>query len=95
MHINPDKEPYWLHIKWPPVLGPHHENWQIQFIQLDPAQNEMAKLADLLERVKHDGKILEYTFQYIERFQSLKAFEHRMGRMKKGKRRKHAERTRS
>ena len=82
MHIAPDKEPYWIHIKWPPVLGPDHENWGIQFIQLDPSQNEMAKLATLLEDAKHEGKILEYTFQYIERFPSLKAFERNMGRRK-------------
>ena len=84
--IHMDKEPYWVHIKWPPVLGPDHENWGQQFVQLDPLKNEMAKLAKLLERAKREGQILEYTFQYIEKFQSFKTFEkYYMGRRKKSR----------
>lgn len=81
MHIDGSKEPYWIHIRWPPpAFDPNHQNWQVQFIQLDPSQNEAATLAEILDRAKSEGRILDYTFQYIERFQSLKAFERRMGK---------------
>jgi hypothetical protein len=88
MRIHPDKEPYWVHIKFPPVFGPDHENWGIQFVQLDPGLNEMAKLARLLKKAEREGKVLKWTFQLISKFHSFSSFEKSLGKIRTRKKRR-------
>jgi len=73
--LKPDKEPYWVKIRYHPPAGWKSKNFRnegVQFVQLHPYEVRPFHL--MLEEYKKEGLILDYMTQLIQEFWSSSKF---------------------
>jgi hypothetical protein len=85
--IHPDRDTWWVRVRFHPVLGPRHKNEGTFFVQLTPDE-AFGPFHEMLKKLKREGKILDYMLQLIEKFWTYKEFERKVVKQIRPKRKK-------
>jgi hypothetical protein len=92
--LDEDKQPYVIRVWFPLIPGVHHrgdKNIGMNFVQLDP--NEVQAFIKSLNRLKREGRILDFVLSIIQKYWTAKAYLGLIGRFHGKKReRKRADR---